>query len=175
MWTPTQKQVQKDKVSSKILSACWNMDGSIMAVGLQNGMITVRTNKSEEICRIDRTAPVWCLTFAMGIVSNSGNGGKAGPGSSTIDTEVLMVGCWDKTVSSYRIVPSASTSNTTNANANGRGNAIKASERNVKFYPTSISITGGINSKNSFMVSNFKQYTYIYNIYFYFRILTLYI
>lgn len=123
------------------------MDGTLIAVGLQNGIITVRSNKSEEICRIERNAPVWCLTFAMGIVSNTG--GKAGPGASTIDTEVLMVGCWDKTVSSYRIVPPPATS----ASGNARGSAIKASERNVKFYPTSISITGGIHSKNSFLVS----------------------
>ena len=30
--------------------------------------------------------------------------------------------------------------------------ALKASERNIKFYPTSISITGGLNCKNSFLV-----------------------
>ena len=51
----------------------------------------------------------------------------------------------------YRInLPSTSNQGSVTA-----GTAHKTSERNIKFYPTSISVTGGVTSKNSFMVRNY--------------------
>lgn len=141
-WTPEQKQVLKDKVSSKCLSAAWNADGSLLALGLQSGVISIRNLKTEEISRIERTQPIWCLAFAIGIVTTPSSGGKGNP-LSTTDTEVLMVGCWDKTLSSYKIIL---------PNNNVMVPPHKTTERNIKFYPTSISITGGLYSKNSFML-----------------------
>jgi len=141
-WTPEQKQVLKDKIPSKSLSAAWNADGSLLALGMQNGHVSIRNMKTEEISRIERTMPVWCLTFAMGIVTTPSSGGKGNP-TTTTDMEVLMVGCWDKTVSAYKIIL---------PNNNVMVPAQKTTERNVKFYPTSISITGGLYSKNSFML-----------------------
>lgn len=37
IWNPEQKQVVKEKVPSKILSAAWSCDGSMLALGLLNG------------------------------------------------------------------------------------------------------------------------------------------
>ena len=70
-----------------------------MALGLQNGHISVRNQRTEEVCRMERTAPVWCLAFAMGVVTT---GKSPGHNGTSTDTELLMVGCWDKTMSTYK-------------------------------------------------------------------------
>jgi hypothetical protein len=105
LWTPEQKQVIKEKVSSKILSVAWTFDGSILAIGMQNGMISIRSNQAEEIQRIERRAPVWCLAFLPSVPVHSSN---KPPGSPTAaenqETDLLIVGCWDKTVSTYRLL-----------------------------------------------------------------------
>lgn len=93
--------MQKDKITSKTLSCCWNNDGSLLALGLSNGVISVRNIKTEEISKIERNYPIWCLQFAMGIINTPNKTPGANP-TTTTDTEVLMVGCWDKTLSSYK-------------------------------------------------------------------------
>lgn len=103
LWTPEQKQVIKEKVPSKILSVAWTFDGTILALGMQNGLISIRTNQAEEIQRIERRAPVWCLSFLPGIPPPANSKGVPGsPTSDSSETDLLVVGCWDKTVATYR-------------------------------------------------------------------------
>ena len=42
LWSPEQKNVQKYRVGSRICSCSWNDDGTILALGLANGTVTLR-------------------------------------------------------------------------------------------------------------------------------------
>lgn len=128
LWTPDQKQVTKEKVPSRILSASWSPDGSLLAIGMLNGMISLRNQQAQEVQRIERKAPIWCLQF---IPDTSGYGASGGtlkptsllslqqqgqgtpgqggatPGAAAVSSaaetsDLLAVGCWDKTYSLYR-------------------------------------------------------------------------
>lgn len=123
MWSPQQKQVSKEKIHSKILCAAWAPTGSIIALGLENGCTSVRKLTGEEIVKINRRAPVFCLLF---LPSFNLTGGSEFSSVSTTDVE-LIVGCWDKTLCSYRL----------------QGNDCRIQhEKALQFYPCSISIAG---------------------------------
>ncbi len=108
MWTPDQKQVTKEKVPSRILSAAWSSDGTLLALGLLNGMISIRNQHAEELLKFERRAPIWCLCFISEPSSGSsskpaGAGGNSGGAGGVLDhADNLAVGCWDKTYSLYR-------------------------------------------------------------------------
>lgn len=110
MWTPEQKQVVKEKVQSKILCAAWSSDGSILAIGMLNGWISIRNASSDELHHIERRAPIWCMQFVPGAGAGAapappkGNGSSSptAGGLSNLDNDLLVVGCWDKTLSLYR-------------------------------------------------------------------------
>lgn len=51
LWTPQQKSVAKTKVPSKILCASWTNDGQFLALGMLNGMISIRNKTGEEKVR----------------------------------------------------------------------------------------------------------------------------
>lgn len=119
MWTPDQKQVTKEKVPSRITAACWSADGSMLALGMLSGLISVRNQQAEELLRFDRKAPVWSLVFipdtspaAAAGASKSGQGttiGAApgatqggGAGAAADNRDLLVVGCWDRTYSLYK-------------------------------------------------------------------------
>ena len=69
LWTPDQKQVTKEKVISKITSCAWASDGSLLAIGMQNGMISIRDPMADEKQRIERKAPIWCMKFIPGLTN----------------------------------------------------------------------------------------------------------
>ena len=94
---PDKKQVPKEKTGSRILSVAWSADGTSLALGLLNGSITLRNQDGEETHRIDRKAPVWCLSLIPNNLPT-----KAGTVSA--EGEMLAVGCWDKTLTFYRIL-----------------------------------------------------------------------
>lgn len=109
MWTPEQKQVVKEKVQSKILCAAWSSDGSILALGMLNGWISIRNVNSDELHHIERRAPIWCLQFIPGtgvgnVTQKSNSNGNSSPtgSSGNQDSDLLVVGCWGKTLSLYR-------------------------------------------------------------------------
>jgi hypothetical protein len=92
-------------VGSKILSVAWSPDGLTMAIGMQSGVISLRNQDGEEIHRIERRAPVFCMVFIPGVGGSGGS--KALPSGSpsnagAMDGDVLAVGCWDKSLSMYR-------------------------------------------------------------------------
>ncbi|ETV94469.1 hypothetical protein H310_11793 [Aphanomyces invadans] len=87
LWSPEQKSVAKHKVVSKILSASWSVDGEYLAMGMFNGQILIRDKQGGEKVTIERTAPVWTLSWS--------------PGRDD-QTDILAVGCWDRTLSFYQ-------------------------------------------------------------------------
>jgi len=85
---PDKNQVNKTKISSRALCASWTHDGRLLAVGHFNGTISFREAPlGREVCKIERTQPVWCLSFC--------------PVPQENDQYLLAVGCWDQTLSFY--------------------------------------------------------------------------
>ena len=134
LWQPDKKQVPKEKVSARIISVAWSSDGATLALGLITGIITLRNLDSEETHRIERKAPVWCLSFIPGAVASKTSAGAAGA-----ENEMLAVGCWDKTLTFYKILP------------NGASKA--HTERTLKYYPTSLVLAGNnVASKSHYLI-----------------------
>ncbi len=128
LWSPTEKQVTKEKVPSKILSVAWALNGSFLALGLESGTISIRNQRADEVYKIDKGNSVWCLAFLPDMPSSKGH---------TTESEILVVGCWDKTLSMYKFTE-------------GSGPRIQ-SERSLKYYPCSISIAGSNSTKSSYL------------------------
>lgn len=90
LWSAEQKSVSKHKVSSKILAMSWTNDGLHLALGLFSGHVSIRDKFGAEKVDIVRQAPIWTLTWNPVPT-------KADP------TDVLVVGCWDQTLSFYKV------------------------------------------------------------------------
>eukprot|EP00771_Trimastix_marina_P000077 gnl/Trimastix_PCT/1080.p1 GENE.gnl/Trimastix_PCT/1080~~gnl/Trimastix_PCT/1080.p1 ORF type:complete len:615 (-),score=143.02 gnl/Trimastix_PCT/1080:154-1998(-) len=86
LWSPEQKQVQKERVNSRILCMAWTNDGQFLACGQFNGIITIRDRSGAVKHHIRRPEPVWCLAW---------NPAK--------DTNTLAVGSWDQRLSFYNL------------------------------------------------------------------------
>jgi hypothetical protein len=91
---------------SRITSACWSSDGTTLALGLLNGLISVRNQQAEEVLRVERRAPIWTLTFIPDLsppTKPAAAGGVAAAGPTAVENkDLLVVGCWDKTFSLYK-------------------------------------------------------------------------
>ena len=48
LWSPEQKSVAKHKVNSRVTCCCWTNDGQYLAVGLYNGIVSIR-NKVQNV------------------------------------------------------------------------------------------------------------------------------
>jgi intraflagellar transport protein 122 len=90
LWSPEQKSVSKHKVSAKILSMSWTNDGLHLALGLFSGHVSIRDKFGAEKADIVRNAPIWTLTW------------NPVP-TKTDPTDVLVVGCWDQTLSFWKV------------------------------------------------------------------------
>ena len=57
--------------------------------------------------RIERKAPIWCLSFVPNILPSKSSSGSAAQGAAASaaagEGEMLAVGCWDKTLTLYRL------------------------------------------------------------------------
>lgn len=106
LWNPQQKQVTKEKVGAKILAVAWSPDGAVLAVGMQSGVVSIRNSTGEEVNRLERRAPVWCMIFipGTGSVQSTSKGAPAGGAQAVVDGDILAIGGWDKTLSLYRCV-----------------------------------------------------------------------
>ena len=90
---------------------------------------------------------MWCLQFIPGLlgaaaapVAAAGKGGPGSPSGSSQGSEandLLVVGCWDKTLSLYRL--------------NGKSHRIQG-ERSLRFYPCGLSIANLQGNKTNYMV-----------------------
>ncbi|XP_069142693.1 intraflagellar transport protein 122 homolog isoform X2 [Argopecten irradians] len=67
LWTAEQKNVSKHKVNSRITCCSWTNDGQYLALGLYNGLVSIRNKGGEEKVKIERpnaaTSPVWSLQW----------------------------------------------------------------------------------------------------------------
>lgn len=92
-WASEQKNVQKYKSPARINCCSWTIDGQYIALGLANGIITIRNKLGDEKMKIDRgKAPIYGLQWAPP-VSNA----QAGP------VDVLAIADWNQTLSFYTI------------------------------------------------------------------------
>jgi len=82
------KAVTRNRVSAKILSCDWTCDGQFLALGMNNGQISIRDQSGQEKVAIQRNAPVWTLCW------------NPSPSESV---HILAVGCWDQTLSFYQL------------------------------------------------------------------------
>ncbi|CAH4038818.1 unnamed protein product [Pieris brassicae] len=62
-WSADVKAVQKVKVSGRITSCAWSLNGQYLAIGLASGKVSLRDKAGDEFQRIERDAAVWALAF----------------------------------------------------------------------------------------------------------------
>uniref|UniRef100_A0A671FTF5 Intraflagellar transport protein 122 homolog n=1 Tax=Rhinolophus ferrumequinum TaxID=59479 RepID=A0A671FTF5_RHIFE len=67
LWSPEQKSVSKHKSSSKITCCSWTNDGQYLALGMFNGVISIRNKNGEEKVKIERPggslSPIWSICW----------------------------------------------------------------------------------------------------------------
>ncbi|XP_025019210.1 intraflagellar transport protein 122 homolog isoform X2 [Python bivittatus] len=67
LWSPEQKSVNKHKVSNKITCCSWTNDGQYLALGMYNGIVSIRNKNGEEKVKIERPggslSPVWSISW----------------------------------------------------------------------------------------------------------------
>ncbi|KFR14989.1 Intraflagellar transport protein 122, partial [Opisthocomus hoazin] len=67
LWSPEQKSVSKHKASSKITCCSWTNDGQYLALGMFNGVVSIRNKNGEEKVKIERTggasSPIWSICW----------------------------------------------------------------------------------------------------------------
>lgn len=90
IWTMPSSSLRKIKVPAKILCAAWTTDGQYLAIGMLNGLVSLRDNSGVEKLVIERPGPVWDLTWMPSKVE-----------AEPYDT--LAIACWDGTLSTYQL------------------------------------------------------------------------
>ncbi|XP_028906907.1 intraflagellar transport protein 122 homolog [Ornithorhynchus anatinus] len=92
LWSPEQKSVSKHKASSKITSCSWTNDGQYLALGMFNGVISIRNKNGEEKVKIERPggtlSPVWSICWSPSRDENN---------------DVLAVADWGQILSFYQL------------------------------------------------------------------------
>lgn len=67
LWSPEQKSVSKHKANSKITCCSWTNDGQYLALGMFNGVVSIRNKNGEEKVKIERSggslSPVWSISW----------------------------------------------------------------------------------------------------------------
>ncbi|XP_069340505.1 intraflagellar transport protein 122 homolog isoform X10 [Eulemur rufifrons] len=67
LWSHEQKSVSKHKASSKITCCSWTNDGQYLALGMFNGIISIRNKSGEEKVKIERPggslSPIWSISW----------------------------------------------------------------------------------------------------------------
>ncbi|XP_009881173.1 PREDICTED: intraflagellar transport protein 122 homolog isoform X1 [Charadrius vociferus] len=67
LWSPEQKSVSKHKTSSKITCCSWTNDGQYLALGMFNGIVSIRNKNGDEKVKIERTggasSPIWSICW----------------------------------------------------------------------------------------------------------------
>uniref|UniRef100_A0A673UB11 Intraflagellar transport protein 122 homolog n=1 Tax=Suricata suricatta TaxID=37032 RepID=A0A673UB11_SURSU len=67
LWSPEQKSVFKNKSSIKITCCSWTNDGQYLALGMFNGIISIRNKNGEEKVKIERPggslSPIWSICW----------------------------------------------------------------------------------------------------------------
>ncbi|KFU93950.1 Intraflagellar transport protein 122, partial [Chaetura pelagica] len=67
LWSPEQKSVTKNKTSSKITCCSWTNDGQYLALGMFNGVVSIRNKNGDEKVKIERaggaSSPIWSICW----------------------------------------------------------------------------------------------------------------
>ncbi|XP_058701306.1 intraflagellar transport protein 122 homolog isoform X3 [Poecile atricapillus] len=67
LWSPEQKSVSKHKTSSKITCCSWTNDGQYLALGMFNGVVSIRNKNGDEKVKIERpggsSSPIWSICW----------------------------------------------------------------------------------------------------------------
>ncbi|NXY57616.1 IF122 protein, partial [Callaeas wilsoni] len=67
LWSPEQKSVSKHKTSSKITCCSWTNDGQYLALGMFNGIVSIRNKNGDEKVKIERpggsSSPIWSICW----------------------------------------------------------------------------------------------------------------
>ncbi|XP_058293323.1 intraflagellar transport protein 122 homolog isoform X2 [Hylobates moloch] len=92
LWSPEQKSVSKHKSNSKIICCSWTNDGQYLALGMFNGIISIRNKNGEEKVKIERPggslSPVWSICWNP---------------SREERNDILAVADWGQKVSFYQL------------------------------------------------------------------------
>ncbi|NXO72942.1 IF122 protein, partial [Phainopepla nitens] len=67
LWSPEQKSVSKHKSSCKITCCSWTNDGQYLALGMFNGIVSIRNKNGDEKVKIERpggsSSPIWSICW----------------------------------------------------------------------------------------------------------------
>ncbi|KAJ8370877.1 hypothetical protein SKAU_G00109050 [Synaphobranchus kaupii] len=92
LWSPEQKSVSKHKVSSKITCCGWTNDGQYLALGMMNGVVSIRNKNGEEKVKIERpggsASPIWSIAWNP---------------SKDEHNDILAVADWGQRLSFYQL------------------------------------------------------------------------
>ncbi|XP_048067045.1 intraflagellar transport protein 122 homolog isoform X1 [Megalobrama amblycephala] len=92
LWSPEQKSVSKHKVSSKITCCGWTNDGQYLALGMMNGVVSIRNKNGEEKVKIERpggsSSPIWSIAWNP---------------SKDEHNDILAVADWGQKLSFYQL------------------------------------------------------------------------
>uniref|UniRef100_A0A8C4TA70 Intraflagellar transport protein 122 homolog n=1 Tax=Erpetoichthys calabaricus TaxID=27687 RepID=A0A8C4TA70_ERPCA len=92
LWSPEQKSVSKNKVNSKITCCGWTNDGQYLALGMFNGIVSIRNKNGEEKVKIERPggslSPIWSIAWSP---------------SKDEHNDILAVADWGQKLSFYQL------------------------------------------------------------------------
>ncbi|KAF7664865.1 hypothetical protein LDENG_00161710 [Lucifuga dentata] len=92
LWSPDQKSVNKHKVSSRITCCGWTNDGQYLALGMMNGVVSIRNKNGEEKVKIERpggsSSPIWSIAWNP---------------SKDEHNDILAVADWGRKLSFYQL------------------------------------------------------------------------
>lgn len=72
LWPPEQKSVSKHKVSSRVTCCSWTNDGQYLALGLYNGLVSIRNKVKIVTCLIEKIYIImYILLCYLGVLENS--------------------------------------------------------------------------------------------------------
>ncbi|NWT03940.1 IF122 protein, partial [Mionectes macconnelli] len=67
LWSPEQKSVSKHKTSCRITCCSWTNDGQYLALGMFNGIVSIRNKNGDEKVKIERpggsSSPIWSISW----------------------------------------------------------------------------------------------------------------
>ncbi|KAK1161520.1 hypothetical protein AOXY_G19089 [Acipenser oxyrinchus oxyrinchus] len=92
LWKPEKKSVAKHKINSKITCCGWTNDGQYLAIGMMNGVVSIRNKNGEEKVKIERPggalSPIWSIAWNP---------------SKDEHNDILAVADWGQKLSFYQL------------------------------------------------------------------------
>ncbi|XP_039234405.1 intraflagellar transport protein 122 homolog isoform X5 [Pipra filicauda] len=93
LWSPEQKSVSKHKTSCRITCCSWTNDGQYLALGMFNGIVSIRNKNGDEKVKIERpggsSSPIWSICW--------------NPSSRDERNDILAVADWGQKLSFYHL------------------------------------------------------------------------